>query len=573
MKWRKRRRLASGPDRDSSGSESAGAGTAQGPMVTATDTGDATARDGGTAVSGSRGPAPETSGSVHVSGTGPATANGGIANSGYLQIVVQSPGREKDRIDHPRPVEEWTAQLLGVHLAIHGTATPDADSAFVLPKYLERDHDRKLRDHLVRSARSEQATIVLVRGGSCTGKTRTAFEAVRASLSDWQLVFPKNAKRLLALLDADALAPRTVLWLNEAQNFLTRTDGEEAAAALHSRLEQPGPVVILGTLWPEYHRDLTATPQPGQHTKDTHPSARALLDQAVLIDVPASFTTEVLKDQRVGRDPSLAAATRTSTDGRITQTLAAGPQLVDHYEHPTKPHGPYGQAIVTAAMDARRLGHTSPLPAALLQAAAPAYLTEQQRSAADPDTWFNGALDYAREKVRGVAAALELVANPEDMGALSDVYHLSDYLDHHARTARRGVVPPESFWTAVRDHAANMADLNAVALAARGWKRYRIAASLYWRAVDAGDTEAMRHLVWLRERVGDWEGAERLARQAEGAGDTWVLRKLWYERGEYMEDGGKPAEGPERFGLEADGSPAQPWEHTQTNVRDTRRST
>lgn len=69
-----------------------------------------------------------------------------------------------------------------------------------------------------------------MRGASCTGKTRTAFEAVRACLEDWQLVMPKNAEKLLALLDANSLNPRTVLWLDEAQNFLMGTDGEDAVA-------------------------------------------------------------------------------------------------------------------------------------------------------------------------------------------------------------------------------------------------------------------------------------------------------------------------------------------------------
>ncbi|MEU2060362.1 hypothetical protein [Streptomyces sp. NPDC013455] len=42
-------------------------------------------------------------------------------------------------------------------------------------------------------------------------------------------------------------------------------------------------------------------------------------------------------------------------------------------------------------MDARRLGHTSPA-AALLEAAAPGYLTERQRADADPDTCSAHAL-------------------------------------------------------------------------------------------------------------------------------------------------------------------------------------
>ncbi|MFF0740227.1 tetratricopeptide repeat protein [Streptomyces sp. NPDC004111] len=365
-----------------------------------------------------------------------------------------------------------------------------------------------------------------MRGASCTGKTRTAYEAVRNCLADWQLVFPKTSEGLLALLDAGVLVPRTVLWLNEAQNHLSRPGGERAAAALHGRLEEPGPFVVLGTLWPEYHRDLTATPQPGEPSPNGHPHSRALLDLAVLVDVPASFAAEALKDPRVNRDASLAAAARTSTDGRLTQTLAAGPQLVDHYAQPTEPHGPYGHAIITAAMDARRLGHTSPLPAALLRAAAPAYLTAQQHAAADPDTWFDGALDYAREKVRGVAAALEPVADPDGMGSLPDVYRLSDYLDHHARSSRFRTFPPVTWWTAVRDHAAGPADMNALADAARQRGRYHIAADLYRRAAELGSADALTGLAWLLGRDGDTEGAEQLHRRAADAGSPEALTAL-----------------------------------------------
>ncbi|MFF2041886.1 tetratricopeptide repeat protein, partial [Kitasatospora sp. NPDC058170] len=396
---------------------------------------------------------------------------------------------------------------------------------FVLPAYLERTHDQQLRNRLRNAVRSEQTMFALVRGASCAGKTRTAFEAVRACLPDWQLVYPKTPEGLLALLDAGALAPRTVLWLNEAQNYLRGTEGEEAAAALHSRLEDTGPVVILGTLWPEYHRDLTATPQPGPGGEDAHPNARALLAWAVVVDVPASFTTESLKNPLVKRDPAIAAAAHTSTGGKITQTLAAGPQLVDHYEQATEPHGPYGHAVITAAMDARRLGHTSPLPAALLKAAAQAFLTEEQRAAADPDTWFDHALEYARQKVRAVAAALEPVANPDGMGPLPDVYRLSDYLDHHARTTRRYTFPPEPFWTAAQEHASTT-DLPRLAAAAQERGRLRIAAGLSLRAAHAGDCSALVRLAWSREWDRDLVGAERLYQQAADAGHTQALVTL-----------------------------------------------
>lgn len=49
----------------------------------------------------------------------------------------------------------------------------DIDAAFVLPGYLERNHDQQLRDHLRSTARSEQTTLVLARipNGDTAGST------------------------------------------------------------------------------------------------------------------------------------------------------------------------------------------------------------------------------------------------------------------------------------------------------------------------------------------------------------------------------------------------------------------
>ncbi len=54
---------------------------------------------------------------------------------------------------------------------------------------------------------------------------------------------------------------------------------------------------------------------------------------------------------------------RAGHDGQVTQYLAGVPDLLRRYHGPGG--DPYGQAVITAAMDATRLGHASPLPAAL----------------------------------------------------------------------------------------------------------------------------------------------------------------------------------------------------------------
>ncbi|MER5638201.1 hypothetical protein ABT095_14730, partial [Kitasatospora sp. NPDC002227] len=412
----------------------------------------------------------------------------------------------------------------------------------MLPDYVERGHDRQLRAQLEAAAADRQTVLVVVRGESCTGKTRTAFEAIQRCLADWQLVFPKDTDSLLALLAASVLAPRTILWLNEAQDFLTGPAGEAASAALRRRLEQPGPVVVLATLWPAYHRELTATPPRGE--ADVHARARALLGPVAPVDVPGVFTGQALRNVRSRTHPSLATAVRTSANGAITQTLAAGPQLVDRYEQAGTPPACYGRAVITAAMDARRLGHTSPLPAELLKAAAPGYLTDEQRAAADSDTWFAHALVYARTKVKDVVAALSEVPHPTGMGALPDFYRLADYLDHHARTTRQLVFPPHAFWTAVQHHAATLPELHALAGAAAQRGRYRIAERLYRQVpdADATDTYALAHLAVLREDAGDREGAELLARQAADGGYPDGLASL----AEFREEAGD-SEGAEQL--------------------------
>ncbi|MFE2633696.1 tetratricopeptide repeat protein [Streptomyces scopuliridis] len=385
----------------------------------------------------------------------------------------------------------------------------------MLPSYVERRHDQELRACLDKTASGQDATFIMVRGESCTGKSRTAYEAVRACLSDWKLVFPKDSESLLAILAADALSAQTIVWLNEAQEFLSGPLGESAAVALRRRLEQDGPVVIIATLWPAYYRTLTDRPESSGN--DPHRQARALLSQATLFSVPDTFRDSALQAAQAMDDSSLRTAIRTSAGGAITQTLAAAPQLVDHYEQADRSPACYAKAVVTAAMDARRLGHASPLSARFLEAAAPGYLTEAQRAAA-PLEWFSHAITHARTKVMGVAAALGDVANPDGMGPLPNVYRLADYLDHYARRLRHRIFPPVSFWAAAEQHSASPADLHGLAKSANQRGRFRIAESFFSRAANDGHREAWAELAYFSQERYSLRGAEKLAWKAWEAG-------------------------------------------------------
>ncbi|GGW82730.1 hypothetical protein GCM10010350_79400 [Streptomyces galilaeus] len=105
MRFRKRR---STPDPDEAGPEAEG-GVPTHPVVV-TDTGDAHAHDGATALTGYRGPVPEhagplTSRLVQVSGTGDAIASGGgTAISGYVHELIVQQAAPRERAPWPHQV-------------------------------------------------------------------------------------------------------------------------------------------------------------------------------------------------------------------------------------------------------------------------------------------------------------------------------------------------------------------------------------------------------------------------------------------------------------------------------------
>jgi hypothetical protein len=168
-----------------------------------------------------------------------------------------------------------------------------------------------------------------------------------------------------------------VVWLNETQHYLLTADpavGERVAAGLREllRVRERGPVLVLGTLWPAYWEALTAVPGPDQ--PDQYAQARELIKSAS-IRLPDSFTGTDLdaarrRTEQAG-DPRLAEALRRASAGRLTQYLAGGPALLERYTNTE----PAARAILDAAIDARRLGHSLALPRLLLEQAAPGYLS------------------------------------------------------------------------------------------------------------------------------------------------------------------------------------------------------
>ena len=156
-----------------------------------------------------------------------------------------------------------------------------------LPAYVPREHDQLLAQ-VVRAAAGGRSGIAVLVGGSSVGKTRACWEALgllRAEPGPWRLWHPIDPTCPdAALREVPRVGPRTVVWLNEAQFYLDVADGglgERVAAGLREVLRDPAraPVLVLGTLWPQYWDILTARPTAA---RPRHGAGRTWTDVAGL---------------------------------------------------------------------------------------------------------------------------------------------------------------------------------------------------------------------------------------------------------------------------------------------------
>ncbi|MGI5243386.1 hypothetical protein [Dactylosporangium sp. CA-139066] len=439
----------------------------------------------------------------------------------------------------PRPdgavrVRDARPRLLGVHAAIQVEGAHGE-----LPPYVPRDLDADLRTAITAAAAS--GGLVLMVGGSSVGKTRALFEAVQAALPEWWLLHPADIPTIGA--HAAAPTPRTVLWLDELQRYLNHPAGL-TFGTLHGLIAAG--TVVVATLWPEEFSRRAARPAADQ--PDPHADDREILRLAHVIRVPDRFTTAERRrgEALAGTDRRLRIALDT-TDAGFTQVLAAGPALIQRWE---TAEDCYGQAVITAALDARRVGAQHPVTHDYLTAAAPAYLTPTQQATAPPD-WLAQALAYATTPVHGAAACLAPV--PAGMGRIAG-WITADYLYQHAQNTRRTTALPSTVWQALvtyhhPDDTSSLADnayrrdepVHAITLYTAGAEPSDLSAAVRLLGLLKEHGHAADHVLQLlrtRAEAGNWLASEHLdallaqqghveeLRTRAGAGDSSAAHYL-----------------------------------------------
>lgn len=395
-------------------------------------------------------------------------------------------------------VRDARPRVLGVHAAIQvdqpAGDSPAAQGRSELPPYVRRDVDAELCTKITLAG--QQGGFVLVTGDSSVGKTRALFEAVRAVLPDWWLLYPGEADVLREF--ARHPAGRTVVWLDELQDYL---DFHEGVPAGDVRGMIEAGVVLVATCWPGERTKRVALPAAGE--PDPYANDRRLLDLADVLTVPDRLSThERRRAEDLARtDPRIRVALDTP-DAGFTQVMAAGPELIRHWEHAP----PYAKAVITAALDARRVGAHAPLKRDYLEAAVPGYLTNRQQATPPPD-WLDDALAYATELLHGATATL--CPGAAGMGTITG-YRVADYLHQHALRVRRTEHLPDIAWHAlIRHHHPD--DTDRIADNARRRGRDHEALTLYQRLIDNGDSHVAELLAGLLAERGDVEQLRRLA--------------------------------------------------------------
>lgn len=441
-----------------------------------------------------------------------------------------------------------------LRLEVHPAFDADVGSGAltVLPPYIPRPSsvDDRLRREVAKA--TEGSRLVMMVGGSSTGKTRACWEALRAELPSWRIVQPLNPDRpaaLLHVLQEDVLEPHTVLWLNEANLYLLVKDSaQQVSANLQALLtdRSRGPVLVLGTMWPVFWDKLTEPDD--NHLEIGMGATQQLADLAVTVRMPAAFTAPELARATalVNSDARLTLARSHATSGRITQFLAGAPHLWRRYEQADGA----ARAILHAAMDARRCGHGPLLSEGFLRTAAEGYIDDATWHALDDD-WFTTHLASLLKPHRQLPGPLTRYRpRSDEPPPASPLYQLADFLHEKGQATREREHPAPSLWEAASTHARTDTDMLELAHSAR-----RLGAveceELYLKAAECGDVSLLpwftRRLIALRNferaeqliehyhldgrlmgelsaavgRAGRFMNAERLARRAYKISGDW----------------------------------------------------
>ncbi|WP_432958453.1 hypothetical protein [Micromonospora haikouensis] len=438
-----------------------------------------------------------------------------VSVAGRPGFVTAPSGRRLPR------VREAAALACGVHRAASVVdAGADGTPGPLLPEvppYVPRDVDHRLDEAL------RAGGLVVVEGAPAAGKTRAAFEAMRRVMPGHQLLIPqdRDARALHALAERGRPLRRSVVWLDDLERYLGPEGISEQTLDV---LRPPGrtDVVLLATLRPEALRAIRpATGSGGQELRGNR--VEAVLRRAAVIRMPGRFSeTERTRALAYRSDPRIAAAVAQEAAGEagFAEHLAAAPAILARWLHGRDGAYPLAAALVTAAVDCRRIGYHRPVTGDLLAALTTHYPDRRPADDRDvPADQLRDALGWATEPVLGASGCLTVHHH--------STYLAFDYLVDQVQRDIDALAPPAEIWDAVMP-LLDDADPALATIAASAHRRghVEIATRAWRRAAEAGNPMAMYYTAVLASNRGDRAEAGHWYERVEQTDSPIELREL-----------------------------------------------
>ncbi len=250
------------------------------------------------------------------------------------------------------------------------------------PAFVARDIDSQLRQALRRNR------FVLLVGESTAGKSRAAYELVKAEFPGHRLVQPSGRDSVQAAAELAADTPRSVLWLDDLERFLGY--GGLTGTAVSGVLNAAGDRYIVATMRSEEYAKYSGRMAAGLDGIGREALRQGLdvLRLAIRIDLPRMWSPQEIARARPSmHDVRLAEAVGHAREYGVAEYLAAAPQLLAEWCDAWAPAThPRAAAMVLAAIDARRAGLHRPLPMSVLRQIHEPYLRRSGGARLRPET-------------------------------------------------------------------------------------------------------------------------------------------------------------------------------------------
>ena len=484
------------------------------------------------------------------------------------QVGLLGQTRMHDRFGRIRRVRDCTdadALALGVNPAIH---YEDYSPVDILPAYVRRDAEVQGEGGEAGSLASAftRGGIVILEGDSASGKTRTAFEAMRELSPDRRLIVPDNPMSLRELKNDGIRLSDAIVWLDDIDTYIA-AGGLDAAVLDALCPPESMDVLMLATLRSQARNLLEEARDLDRQATPVSRAARDIFSRARIVLLDRGLThTEIRRAEALRTtDPRIGAALDQETGAGFAEYMAAAPATLQRWESARRGQNPTAGAIISAAVGARLVGLRKPLTKALLESLHIYYLSPREVNNLDR-AGFTESLGWAMQTVQGASSCIV----PEG----GDTYRTFDYLvDHVQATAHQEVLrafqqsnvandPPLGLYSIAATIATipteawslllpllEPADLEMHGLVTNTAGLHQISESVYWqlssigtsvlyleegarpedwlkRTAEAGHSVAMFNLALQRYKDNDLQGAEKWYRRAADQGHTDAMNNL-----------------------------------------------